>query len=195
MNAHHFIDRNIIANPLQLSIPCCSICGLQRPFPSIPEDRAQLKPLLTAGNRVHGALVAKVNVRTNGQALSILIRQDDGACGTRLTDDVCCAGVIQEAVVNTAGVPGIDALGTTEGRVSDERVATAVVIAGIVVSAVVVLLKNVLAIERAFQVRKGSAYLGPVQFVVRNPGLVEPSKQAQNMGVNMQLAQVLAVLI
>lgn len=61
-----------------------------------------------------GPLVGKVNVLANGQALGVLVRQDDGSRRLGLTHNVYGPRVVQEAVVNATGVPGIDTHGAAE---------------------------------------------------------------------------------
>jgi hypothetical protein len=89
---------------------------------------------------VHRALVAQIHILANRQAHGVLVRQDSAASSFRLANDVCCAHVVEEAVVDTAGVPCVDAVRAADRGVADERVAAAVVVFGFVVRAVVVLL-------------------------------------------------------
>lgn len=84
--------------------------------------------------------MAKVDVLADGEALRVLVRQDDGPAGLWLADDVGCARVVQEAVVDAARVPGVDAPRAAEGLVAYQGVPAAVVVACVVVCAEVVLL-------------------------------------------------------
>jgi hypothetical protein len=84
--------------------------------------------------------MSEVDVLADGETLGILIRQNNGTGGLGLTDHIGCAWVVQEAVVDAAGVPGIHAMGASEARIADERVTSAIIVSGVVVGAVVVLL-------------------------------------------------------
>lgn len=84
--------------------------------------------------------MAEVDVLANSQALGVLVAQDGGPAGLWLAHDVCGARVVQEAVVDAARVPRVDAAGTAERGVAYQGVAAAVVVACVVVGAEVVLL-------------------------------------------------------
>lgn len=90
---------------------------------------------------MHRALVAQIHILANRQPHRVLVRQDGAARGLWLADHVRRSHVVEEAVVDTAGVPRVDAVGAAERGVTDERVAAAVVVFGFVVCAVVVLLR------------------------------------------------------
>lgn len=91
---------------------------------------------------MHRALVAQVDVLADDEALRVLVRQDGRAVGLGLADDVGRPRIVQEAVVDAAGVPRVDAARAAEGRVADEGVPAAVVGLSVVVRAVVVLLRR-----------------------------------------------------
>lgn len=86
----------------KLRIPSRPVRRLERFLAPVPEQGTQLEPLLAAAGRVHGALVAKVDVLADGQTLRVLVRQDDGPAGLWLADDVGRPRVVQEAVVDAA---------------------------------------------------------------------------------------------
>src|SRR3569833_984131 len=65
-----------------------TICRLQRPFPPVPEQRTQLKPLFPATYGVYRPFVAQVDVFPNDQALRVLIRQNSRARGPRFAHHV-----------------------------------------------------------------------------------------------------------
>jgi len=96
--------------------------------------------------------------------------------------------------VDTARIPGVDAVGAAERCVADERVTAAVVVFGLVVGAVVVLLLWVSSHSR-FRMDIAAAYLCPVQLVVREARLVESAEQAQDMRVEVELSEILAVFV
>ena len=120
-----------------------TIRRLQHLRPAVPKQRTELEPLLPAAHRVHRSLVSQVHVLADSQSHRVLVREDGAARRFRLADDVRRAHVVEEAIVDTAGVPCVDAVGAAERGVADERVATAVVVFGFVVGAVVVLLLRV----------------------------------------------------
>lgn len=84
--------------------------------------------------------MTQVHILANSQANGVLVRQDGTARRFGLADNIGCAHVVEEAVVDTARIPCVDTVGAAERRVADERVAAAVVVVGFVVGAVVVLL-------------------------------------------------------
>jgi hypothetical protein len=86
----------------------------------------------------------EVDVFADRETLGILIRQNRGSGSFGLTDYIGCAWVVQETVVDAAGVPGIHAMSAAEACVADERVAATIVVAGVVVGAIVVLLLGIL---------------------------------------------------
>lgn len=124
----------------KLRVPCCPVRRLERPLAPVPEERAQLEPLLSAAVRVDGALVAEIDVLANGEALGVLVGQDDGPAGLGLAHDVGRARVVEEAVVDAARVPGVDAPRAAEGGVANQGVPAAVEVSRVVVCAEVVLL-------------------------------------------------------
>ncbi len=89
---------------------------------------------------MHRPLVTEVDVRADCQALRVLVRQDGGARRARLAHHVGRARVVEEAVVDAARVPRVDALRPAERRVAHQRVPPAVVVARLEVCAAVVLL-------------------------------------------------------
>lgn len=84
--------------------------------------------------------MAQVYIFANGEALGVLVGQDDGARGFGLADDVGGSRVVQEAVVDAARIPCVDALRAAERCVADQRMAPSIVVAGIVMRSVVVFL-------------------------------------------------------
>lgn len=102
----------------KLRIPSRPIRALERLLAAVPEQRAELEPLLPAAGRVDGALVAKVDVLADGEALGVLVRQDGGPAGFRLANDVGRPRVVQEAVVDAARVPRVDAACSAERGVA-----------------------------------------------------------------------------
>lgn len=118
----------------------------------------------------------QVHILPNRQALRILITQNCPPRRLGLADDIPAPHVVEEAVVDAGGVPGVDALGAAEGVVADEGVATAVVGRGVVVGAVVVL-------------------LGPVELEIRKAGVVEAAEEAEDVGVVVELAEVIPVFV
>lgn len=125
----------------QLRIPSRPIRTLQRLLPAIPKQRTQLEPLLPTTNRMHRALMPEVHVLPDNQPLRVLVRQNRRAGSTRLANDVGRARVVEEAVVDAARVPGVDAARPTERRVTNQRVAAAVPVSRVGVEAVMVLLQ------------------------------------------------------
>ena len=67
---------------------------------------------------MHTPLVPQIHILANRQTLTILIAEDGSACGFRLADHVGGARIVEEAVVDAAAVPGVDALGPSEGGVA-----------------------------------------------------------------------------
>ena len=67
---------------------------------------------------MHTPLMAQIHILANRQTLAILIAEDRAASGFGLADDVGGARVVEEAVVDAAAVPGVDALGASEGGVA-----------------------------------------------------------------------------
>jgi hypothetical protein len=61
--------------------------------------------------------------------------------------------------VDAAGPPGVDALGAAHAGFADERVPAAVVVAGVVVSAVVIFLFGKLLLEGSFDLDRGAREL------------------------------------
>lgn len=55
------------------------------------------------------ALVAKVNVFADGKALRVLIREDSGSSSLGFADDVHGPWIIQETIVDAAGIPCVHA--------------------------------------------------------------------------------------
>jgi hypothetical protein len=86
--------------------------------------------------------VAEIDILANDQALGVFVGQNSSAGGLGFADDARRARLVQEAVVDAAGVPGVDTLRAAEGRIADQRVAAAVVVAGVVVGAEVILLNE-----------------------------------------------------
>lgn len=89
---------------------------------------------------MHTPLMAQIDIFPNRQSLAILITEDRATSGFRLADDVGGAWIVEEAVVDAGGVPGVYAFGAAESGVAYEGVAAAVVGRGGVVCAVVVFL-------------------------------------------------------
>ena len=58
--------------------------------------------------------MSQVYVLANGETLGVFVGKDCGAGSFGLADDVDSAHVIQEAVVNATGVPGIYPLCASE---------------------------------------------------------------------------------
>jgi hypothetical protein len=54
--------------------------------------------------------VSQVNVLADSQAHRVLVRQDGAACCFRLADNIRRAHVVEEAIVDTAGIPCVDAV-------------------------------------------------------------------------------------
>lgn len=86
--------------------------------------------------------VAQVDILADYQALRLLIRQNCRARGLGLAHDVGRARLVQEAIVDAAGVPCVDPMRAAERFVADERMATPIVVSGVVVGAVVILLRT-----------------------------------------------------
>ena len=86
--------------------------------------------------------MAQVDVLADYQALRLLVRQDGRARGLGLAHDIRRARLVQEAIVDAAGVPCVDPMRAAERFVADERMAAPVVVAGVVVGAVVILLRT-----------------------------------------------------
>lgn len=84
--------------------------------------------------------MSQIHILPNRQTLSILVAQDDSSRSLGFAHDVTCPRVVQEAVVDAAGIPRVDAVCSAEGVVADEGVAAAVVGVGVVVGAVVIFL-------------------------------------------------------
>jgi len=85
--------------------------------------------------------VSQVHVLANDQALRILVCENGATGSLGLTHDIAGAGVVEEAVVNAAGVPGVDTFRATERGFTDERVPTTVIVACVIMGAKVVLLR------------------------------------------------------
>ena len=86
--------------------------------------------------------MAQVDVFPDDKTLSVLIRQDRPASGTRLSDNVGGPGIVEEAVVDAARVPRVDALRAAERGIAHEGVAASIVVAGVVMGTVVVFLSQ-----------------------------------------------------
>lgn len=104
---------------LQLGIPCSAIGRFQRSLAAIPEKRAQLEPLFATADRVHRALMSKIYILADSKALRIFIRENCRTGRFGLAHSIGCPGIIQEDVVDAAGVPGIHTVGASEARVAD----------------------------------------------------------------------------
>lgn len=63
---------------------------------------------------MNGSLVTQINILSNCQALGVFVGKDDGPIGFWFSDHVGGARVVEEAIVNAAGVPGIDSLRASE---------------------------------------------------------------------------------
>lgn len=84
--------------------------------------------------------MTQIDILPNREALRVFVGEDGVARGLRFADDMGGAGVVQEAVVDTTGVPRSDAVRASKGFVPHERVSAAIVRARVVVSSVVVFL-------------------------------------------------------
>ncbi len=84
--------------------------------------------------------MAQVNVFVYHQALSILVRKNDGSGSFWLPHSIGSTWVIQKTVVDATGIPCIDLLCTSERGVADERVASAVVVTSTVMRTIVIFL-------------------------------------------------------
>ena len=89
---------------------------------------------------MHRPLVSEIDILANCESLRVLVGQDGRPGGLGLTDSISGPGIVQEDIVDTARVPGIYAVCTSEAGIADERVTAAVVVSGIVVRAIVILL-------------------------------------------------------
>ena len=69
---------------------------------------------------MHGALVTEIDVLVNNQTLRILVRQDSRTGGLGLAHGILRARIIQEAIMDAAGVPGVNPLGAAEFCIADE---------------------------------------------------------------------------
>lgn len=69
---------------------------------------------------MHGAFVTEINVLVNYQALGILVRQDSCASGLGFAHGILSPRIIQKAVVDAAGVPGVNPLRAAECRIANE---------------------------------------------------------------------------
>lgn len=125
---------------LQPRVPSRPIRALQRPFPSIPKQRTKLEPLLATANAVNTPLMSQVHILPYRQPLRILVAQDDSPGSLGFSNDVDRPGFVQEAVMDAAGIPCVDAVCPAEGVVAYEGVAATVVGVGVVVGAVVIFL-------------------------------------------------------
>lgn len=85
-------------------------------------------------------LVAQVDILADDESLGVFIGQDGPTSGPRLSHNVHSPWVVQEAVMYAAGIPGVDALGTTERGVTNEGVAPAVVVTSIIMGAIMIFL-------------------------------------------------------
>jgi hypothetical protein len=106
-NKHNVITTTV---HLKLRIPRRPIRRLQHLRPPIPKQRTKLEPLLPTAHRVHRPLVSQIHILANRQAHRVLVRQDGAARRFRLADHVRRAHVVKEAVVDTAGIPCVDAV-------------------------------------------------------------------------------------
>lgn len=77
--------------------------------------------------------------------------------------------------MDATAIPSIYSFGSAEGRVADQGVAAAIVVAGVKVSTVVV-------------------FSCPVQLIVAESGIVKATKQAQDMGIIVQVSEVVAMV-
>jgi hypothetical protein len=58
--------------------------------------------------------MTKVNILADSEALRVLIGQNGGTSCFGLSNDIRSSRVIQETVVDAAGIPCIDTLGSAE---------------------------------------------------------------------------------
>ena len=86
--------------------------------------------------------MTQIDITPDHEALSILVRQDGRPRGTGLAHHVSGARVVEEAVVDAARVPRVDALRAAKRRVADKRMAATVVVAGVEVSAAMIFLEG-----------------------------------------------------
>jgi hypothetical protein len=84
--------------------------------------------------------VAQVDVALDREAVRVFVGEHGGPRRLGLADDALRARLVEEDVVDAAGPPGVDALGAAHAGFADERVPAAVVVAGVIVRAVVILL-------------------------------------------------------
>lgn len=84
--------------------------------------------------------MAEIDVLANCESLGVLVGQDSRAGGLGLADSISGPGIVQEDIVDAAGVPGIHAVCTSEAGIADERVTAAIIVSSIVVGAVMILL-------------------------------------------------------
>ena len=84
--------------------------------------------------------MAQVHVALDRKALGILVGEDSAAGRLGFADNALGSRLVEEAVVDTAGPPGIDALSATDAFFTDKGMSPAIVVAGIVVGTVVVFL-------------------------------------------------------
>lgn len=89
---------------------------------------------------MHTPLVSEIDILVDRKALSVLVRQDDGARRLRLADHVFGARLVEEAVVDAGAIPGIHAVGAPERGIADEGVTAAVIGVSVGVGTVVILL-------------------------------------------------------
>ena len=86
------------------------------------------------------SLMAEIDVLANCESLRVLVGQDGRPGGLGLTDSISGPGIVQENIVDTARVPGIYAVCTSEAGIADKRVTASVIVSSIVVGAIVILL-------------------------------------------------------
>lgn len=89
---------------------------------------------------MHRPLVAQVDIFADDESLGVFIGQNGPTCGPRLPHNVHGTWLVQEAVMDAAGIPGVDALRATERGVTNEGVAPAVVVPGIIMGAIMIFL-------------------------------------------------------
>lgn len=88
--------------------------------------------------------MSKIYILADSKALRIFIRENCRTGRFGLAHSIGCPGIIQEDVVDAAGVPGIHTVGASEARVADQGVTATIVVSSIVMRSVVVLLLTAL---------------------------------------------------
>lgn len=87
---------------LQLCVPCCAVCALQRALAPVPPKRAKLEPFLAAAEDMNGTLVTQVNIALDRQPLRVLVGEDSATSGLWLSHHALGSRLIQETIVDAA---------------------------------------------------------------------------------------------